>query len=100
MSTCTINADGTFVMNDAAPGPNKVVVDTESLKTESALPSNATPEQKKMMKEGQEMGQKLGGTKTGGTYVQIPAKYRDVKSTPLTYDVTEGKQTKDFDLPD
>jgi hypothetical protein len=102
LGEAVINSDGTYTTVLSKTGPCKVTVETESLKPpeQPKPPANApmpnlSEEDKRKMKES--MAKSSGAA---GNYVAIPKKYANVKTTPLTYDVASGKQTKDFDLSD
>jgi hypothetical protein len=98
----TIKPDGTFVSTDIPKGNYKVAIETESLNPKNpnhtkqpgynmpqgAKPPPGAPEPPKF-----DMGDQP-------KYVQIPPKYATANSSGLTWDITGGKQTKEFDLPD
>jgi hypothetical protein len=78
--------DGEYSIEKAAAGPARVAVETFQFKTvpipgatkSSTLPGSDAP--------------------PPGPYVPIPQKYRTPDSSGLTYTISKGKQTKDFDL--
>ncbi|HEV3144771.1 MAG TPA: hypothetical protein VGZ47_12850 [Gemmataceae bacterium] len=88
--SAVINPDGTYGIATTGTGSFKVTVSTDSLKPTETGPT--PPGAEKMPKPQVPAG--------GGTYVAIPAKYSNFKTTTLTYDIKEGKQTHDFDLTD
>jgi hemoglobin len=74
----TIAPDGSYKMDKLTPGEYKVAVDTEALK----LPPGGA-----------------GGQKPpAGTYVAIPAKYRNADSSALAVKLEPGKQAFNIDL--
>jgi hypothetical protein len=78
--------DGQYLIQKAAVGSARVAVETFQFKKveipgapkSSTLPGSDAP--------------------PPGPYVPIPQKYRVPDSSGLTYTITKGKQTKDFDL--
>ena len=76
----TIKADGTFNVSGVPIGEMGVGIDT-------GLPPAAAP-------AGSSMPQGLP------PHVAIPPKYKDPKTSGLTWDVKGGGNTKDFDLTD
>jgi len=92
-----IGADGSYRIAKAPHGSVKVVVET--------TPPNALPTPKMGTPKDAGGGPPMkiegeAGAQSKGEYVPIPAKYKSEDTTPLTYEVTSGKQTKDFDLTD
>jgi hypothetical protein len=118
-----IKQDGTYQFTDLPTGEVKVVVDTEPFNPEQR-PVSYTQRQKQLsggygkgMKEYDAMmgrggdKDKKGADQPAGlskekkeelakVYVKLPKKYSDEKTTPLTYTVETGKQTKDIALTD
>jgi hypothetical protein len=100
-----IQADGSYVVVGLPAGEVVVTVETESINPDTEL-----------LKEGKDRKEKKGitdsafikskiGVKTtqappAATYVKIPAKYADPKTSDLTLTVGQGKQTQDFTLKD
>ncbi len=79
----TIKADGTFQTSDIPTGQMGVGIDTDSI---MAMPGGSManpPKDVQMPKK-----------------VVIPAKYKDPKTSGLTWDIKSGTNTKDFDLTD
>jgi len=78
--------DGEYSIQKAAAGPARVAVETFQFK-QVAIP-------------GAPKTSNLPGSDAPppGPYVPIPQKYRVPDSSGLTYTITKGKQTKDFDL--
>ena len=75
----SIKEDGTFNVSGAPIGQMGVGIDTGPARV--APPAGSTAPQ-------------------GPPHVDIPAKYKDPKTSGLTWDVKAGKNTKDFDLTD
>lgn len=89
-----IGADGTYHIFKAPRGSVKVVIETTAPVTGAG--TKAPPGSKDTPPPNV-----LGGPEAAqGAYVPIPKKYAGEQTTPLSYEVTPGKQTKDFDLTD
>jgi hypothetical protein len=96
-----INPNGSFRANNVPTGKATVTIDNSELEKQDAMmkqfqkkgpppgvklpPNVKTPEQ---------MQAELGGAMPA--YDPIPAKYRDPKTSDLTWDITSGTNTKDF----
>lgn len=95
-----ITTDGTYSTSQLPAGELAVAIETESINPKN----RRSPEQygrgrgKDMMKRSP--APEGVGTAPKGTYVKIPDKYKDSKTSGLTVTVTSGKNTKDFDLAD
>jgi hypothetical protein len=116
-----LKQDGSYQFMDVPTGNVKVLVDTETFNPEQR-PQSYTEKQKQIAKGyGKEMreydaamgrgkdkkseaaGAPLSKEKKeelAKVYVKIPRKYASEKTTPLTYAVEPGRQTKDFALTD
>jgi hypothetical protein len=117
-----IKSDGTYQFMDVPTGEVKVLVETETFNPEQR-PQSYTQKQKqiakgygKTMKEydaamGRGGGEKKDADQPPGlskdkkeelakVYVKLPKKYASEKTTPLTYTVETGRQTKDLALTD
>ncbi len=117
-----IKPDGSYQFIDLPVGEAKVVIDTEPFNPDQKVQVyNQQSQQyaKGMAKSISEYNATMGkgeATKKGPAtttslskerreelakvYVKLPKKYADEKTTPLTYTVERGSQTKDFDLTD
>ena len=109
-----IGADGTLNISEVSPGEYKVLINTDSLKTKGGeASSGGQPGTKdQVMKGGVRPPKDLAGSASGGptidrsklgkqpVYVAIPAKYKNVNTTPFSITLTKGKQEKNFDLTD
>jgi hypothetical protein len=94
----TIKGDGSFSINGVPlSGEVVVTVETESIK-ESGVGKLAA-EMKERGVDKATMEQMLAASKKGGAsiYVEIPAKYSDPQTSPLTVTLNEGSENK-FDL--
>jgi len=91
----TIDADGTYTVHDLPVGEATVTVDTKNLKAANPGAVKFGGGEHKM-----QVGPVPAGFDKGpkGTYVEIPAKYADMKKTDLKVTVNGGPQTQDFDL--
>ena len=75
-----LNPQGNYGLQIPASGQTQVAIETESVsRTAPAAPAE-------------------GGA--GPTYVRIPAKYADAKTSGLTFELKSGVQTKNFELTD
>jgi hypothetical protein len=91
--TAPILQDGTYSIK-APVGECKVSVDNSMLK-----PGGQGMERRK--EQGMGAGPRPGQgeqVKITGTYMEIPAKYKDPKTSGLTYTVKKSESTKDFEL--
>jgi len=88
-----IGADGTFSVTQLPEGDAVATVDTESLNPNKPKYGG---------KMGGGMSPPPAGASTGpqGTYVKIPAKYRDKAKSDLKVTLKAGKQEKTFELTD
>jgi len=91
----TIKADGSYTASDLALGEMKVTVNTELLN-----PNLKEPTGKVGGAKGAQIGYRPGGdqAKGEGTYVEIPANFRNPTTTTLTVTVVAGDQSKNFDM--
>jgi len=87
-----IKADGTYQIADPPKGTCKVVVKPMGAVT---TPGGGGTGPMAPPKGSPEMAGNLGG---GAKGAPPPQKYQDAKSTPLTFEVKEGKQTFDIKL--
>jgi hypothetical protein len=76
--------DGAYSVAGVPAGPAKVKIETFK-----PLPADKTPKESDLPK---------GLSASPPKHVEIPSKYADPAKSGLTYDVTSGSQTKDFDL--
>jgi hypothetical protein len=121
-----LKSDGSYTFGDIPTGTVKVFLDTEGFNPEqkpvsyqAAKGGYATKmgknyrEYDAVVGKGDHPGGKAGGGKAEGPgltkeqkedlakkYVKIPKQYTSEKTTPLTFTVERGSQTKDFDLTD
>jgi hypothetical protein len=79
--------DGAYSVTGVPIGPVQVKVETFKPIDPDKMPKD-TPKPKGSPEP-------RGG---GGKYVEIPRRYGDFKQSGLTYEVTGGSQTKDFNL--
>jgi hypothetical protein len=89
-----IGADGTYHIYKAPRGSVKVVIETTPPVTGAG---QKTPPGSKDAPPPNVLG---GPEAAKGEYVAIPKKYAEENTTPLTYEVTPGKQEKNFELTD
>jgi len=108
----TVQADGSYAASGLPAGEFKVTIDTRSLK-KAVSPENMTKQiQEEAAKQGKTMpasgaggftkdqAQQAKGAASAPSYVAIPEKYADPKTSPLTATITAGSQSKDFTLTD
>jgi hypothetical protein len=93
-----IDQEGKYTIKDLPPGEYNIAVETESLKPSGSasahpykVPDNAPPELKEKLKANYS-DEKLK------LYVPIPAMYKDVKTSGLSYTVAAGKNEHDINL--
>jgi hypothetical protein len=85
--------DGSFEIKGVPVGEVKITV--ESFPPPTGEPSNIPGKDLGIMRD------KSGSKPTGsGPYVKIPERYGSFDKSGLTYTVTQGPQTKDFNLTD
>lgn len=96
-----IGPDGTYHVIDMPAGEMAVAIETESANHHRPQPQygkrhrgaqGPTAEMTSPMPEDYKAAE--------GAYVKIPAKYADRVKSGLTVSISNGKQTKDFDLKD
>jgi hypothetical protein len=107
--TYGINAEGKYQGTEVAPGDYLVTVETGSADPNKKNPTygqgggakraGGDPnDYRKMM---QEHGAPIAAANTStGSFVKIPDKYADKKTSGLTATITGGSNQKDFDLTD
>jgi hypothetical protein len=106
-----LNPDGTFSFPSVPIlGDVVVTVDTESMKNADdpmakmieMMKARGAPEEeiKKLQDKMKGQGIPDKSTMKTGTYVKIPAKYSDPKTSTLTCTLKEGAQSQDFSLTD
>jgi hypothetical protein len=100
-----IRPDGTFSGTDIADGDFLVAVDTEGLNpnppdtSKSAQGMAQKKSDQQMMEKMKQMNNvPAGGGGTYGTYVKIPAKYSDPKTSGLKTKVEKGKNKIKIEL--
>ena|SRR5258708_605019 len=92
---CPIKADGTYSGTDMPAGELAVTVETESVNPNKKAPQYGGKDRAGAMSPGPR-----DRNTDEGQYVKIPKKYEDKKTSPLTANLTKGKNTKDFELTD
>ena len=104
--TGEINSDGTFTFVGVPTGEMKVTIDTDSYKNtqtgyEMKMPGGMKPPADVMKPPpGVKMDKPDLQMDKMPVYVKIPAKYADVKTTTLTWNIEKGSQSKDLNLTD
>ena len=97
-----IGPDGSYLGRDFPIGELTVTVDTEALnperKTAKPYPGKAMAGPDKMAEQFRPPPE--GVTATPGTYVKIPAKFKDKTKSGLTVTLKSGSQTHNFELTD
>lgn len=90
-----INPNGTFNVSDVPTGQRTVSISTDNVQTNQGytMPPGVTPPK-------DSPAPPQIDTSTLPKKVDIPAKYKDPKTSGLTWDIKGGKQSKDFDLAD
>lgn len=95
-----IKPDGTFEVSDAPTGSMRVAVDTDSVRPPESyqhppMPAGMTPPPGVKLPD----PPKIDFSKMPRK-VAIPPKYRDPNGSGLTWDVTAGKNVRNFELTD
>lgn len=93
-----ITPDGTYTTSQLPAGELQVSIETESANPKRPKAGQQYGGEKAQMKRSPPP--EGVGSAPKGTYVKIPPKYSDPKTSGLTVTVTNGKNTKDFDLTD
>ena len=104
-----IDENGNFEVPNVPVGEARVSVDNQSLKPAPPVGSGGgPPELLKKLGKGNpapkkaepppDAAEKDGSKKARGTYKEIPSKYYRTDTSGLTYTVTSGTQTKNFEL--
>lgn len=106
----TINPDGTYVGSSMPAEEYVVIVETESINKNRPVPEykprvpmgggKEKMDPNAYRKKMQEMGKMPGITEAQGTYVKIPSKYGEKKTSPLKIKLENGKNTYNPDLTD
>lgn len=93
----TIEPDGTYSTSQVPAGEFTVAIETES-----ANPDRAKKEygNKGKMTSSPRPDYAQAAETPKGAYVKIPDKYKDAKKSGLSVSLTNGKNTKDFELTD
>ena len=97
-----ISPDGTYSATDVATGELIVTVDTEHLNPGKKAPKVSSPDAEKRMKySNMRMTQGAGNADDPAEhYTKIPEKYSNPKTSPVTLELSAGRQVKDIDLTD
>lgn len=97
-----INEQGNFSLTDLPEGEMTVAIETESANPDKKTPSYGGKKFEGKMKAYQPPGAppKPDAASERESYVKIPAKYADAKTSGLTVTLVAGKNTKTFDLSD
>jgi len=99
----TLDSDGTYAITDVPTGEMVVTVETESVNPSKKQPTYGGDKGSNMYKERLAAEQKKGTAAARTppqTYLKIPAKYANTKTSPLTMTIVAGRQVKEFDLTD
>jgi hypothetical protein len=99
----TLDSDGTYAITDLPTGELVVTVETESVNPGKKAPTYGGDKGSKMYQERLAAEQKKGmaaARTPPQTYVKIPAKYANSKTSPLKATIVAGRQVKEFDLTD
>jgi hypothetical protein len=90
--TGSIQPDGTFTITGAPHGTMVVTVDNKWLKSGAQQEGTQGVDPK--------MLEKMMPKDQGLKYLPIPEKYADPKTSPLVWEITTSRESKDFDLND
>jgi hypothetical protein len=106
----SLSLDGSYEVTDLPTGPMIVTVENANFNPDKKIPAypgkggkgkGAAMDAERMAAE---VRPGAGGPMTkeemAARYVKIPAKYADPKKSDLTITITNGKQSKDFELTD
>ena len=98
-----INEDGTYSATDIPEGELVVTVDTEFLNPAKKAGSTGSKDAAKYMKMGGMQPPPSGpgaAAEPKSFYTQIPQKYSNAKTSPLTVTTTKGRQVHNIELTD
>jgi hypothetical protein len=90
-----IEEDGSYTVRNVLPGKVKITVNTESFRPQKAPPGVPPKFAKEMMEK---MNPDFADPERAKRYVPIPAQYRDLDKTSLSYEVKSGAQEYNIDL--
>jgi len=93
-----ISNEGTFTSSGIPEGEMQVSIETESLKGKRAPGYDMSKGPKPP--PGVEVKVPEGDQSKQPTYMKIPAKYANVKTSGLTWTITKGDNPRDFELTD
>src|SRR5262249_13754840 len=99
-TTLWIRGDGTY-SGEVPVGQYKVAIETESIKyrdREKILEKVREEVGPEVAERKQQVRPTPGLTAAKLTYVEIPSRYNNPEQSGLSYEVTAGKQERDFDL--
>jgi hypothetical protein len=97
----TLDSDGTYSITDVPTGEMVVTVETESVNPSKKKATYGGDKSSKMYQERLAAEKGTAAARTPPqTYLKIPAKYANTKTSPLTMTVVAGRQVKAFDLTD
>jgi hypothetical protein len=94
--TASLDSDGKFLATDLPASESTVTIETESFNPAKKTPTYGG-------KSGKDQMYTPPGVQpqqNAGTYVKIPPKYADKKTSDLTVTLVRGNQSKDFELKD
>jgi hypothetical protein len=97
----TLDSDGTYAITDVPTGEMVVTVETESVNPSKKKPTYGGDKGSKMYQERMAAEKGTAAARVAPqTYLKIPAKYANTKTSPLTMTIVAGRQVKEFDLTD
>jgi hypothetical protein len=108
----SLGTDGSYEIVDMATGPMTVTVETESMNPEKKAQSYPTRGNPAGSKAAAMDAMRIAAEKESGgggpmskeemaaRYVKIPEKYSSPKTSGLTVNISNGRQSKDFELTD
>jgi hypothetical protein len=95
-----ISQDGTFSATDIPMGELVVVVDTDSLKPSDTATKSKESSMRKNAAQQQPPPGVAAPPKLEDIFVQVPAKYKNPKTSTMTITIVKGRNVKDIDLTD
>lgn len=96
-----ISPDGTYTATDIPEGEMVVTVETESVNPGQKAPQGKDADRRmKIQQQAPPEGVAASAPPPTQSYLKIPSKYANPKTSPLTTTVRAGRQVQNFDLTD
>jgi hypothetical protein len=95
--TAAIAPDGSYHATDLPTGEFVVTIDNEFMNPEHKMKEYRGAKDKGQVMSPAPQGKNKAGE---GTYIKLPPKYTDKKTSPFHETINKGEQTKNFELTD